>query len=78
MSEIDCEEAERRLHTFLDRELEDAEIVEVQAHLDNCEECHSKFRFEASLKRLVMARSSEEGASSSLRQRIADRLKRER
>ena len=78
MEELDCREVAERLHGFLDRELEDAEIAEVQAHLDNCEECHSKFRFEASLKRLVMVRSSEEGASSSLRKRIADRLKRER
>ena len=78
MKELDCREVAERLHGFLDRERGDAEIAEVQAHLDNCEECHSKFRFEASLKRLVMVRSSEEGASSSLRKRIADRLKRER
>ena len=78
MKGLDCRQAAERLHGFLDRELDVAEIVEVQAHLDNCEECHSKFRFEASFKRLVMARTSEEGASSSLRKRIADRLKRGR
>ena len=75
MKQLDCEEAARRLHAFLDRELDETEIGEVQAHLDNCEECHSKFRFEASLKRLIMTRSSEESASSGLRERLSKRLR---
>jgi len=74
--QIDCEEAARRLHGFLDKELSEAEIVEVQAHLNTCEECESKFRFEASLKRVVMRRSSEQQAPASLRNKIADRLRR--
>ena len=76
MMEIDCQEAARRLHGFLDKELSEADIVEVQGHLDRCEECRSKFRFEASLKRVVMKRSSEQRAPASLRKRIADRLRR--
>ena len=76
MTQIDCEEAARRLHGFLDKELSEAEIVEVQAHLNTCEECESKFRFEASLKRVVMRRSSEQQAPASLRNKIADRLRR--
>ena len=74
MKHLDCEEAERRLHTFLDRELEKAEIAEVQAHLDDCEECHSKFRFEASFKRLIMTRSSGQAAPSGLRENLAECL----
>ena len=74
MKQLDCEEAERRLHTFLDRELDEAEIAEVQAHLDDCKECHSKFRFEASFKRLVMTRSSEQAAPSGLREKLVERL----
>ena len=75
MKQLDCEEAARRLHTFLDRELDDAEIAEVQAHLDGCKECHSKFRFEASFKRLIMTRSSEQAAPSGLREKLAERLR---
>ena len=71
MEQLDCEEAARRLHTFLDRELDEAEVAEVQAHLDNCTECHSKFRFEASLKRLIKTSSSEQSASASLRDRLS-------
>ena len=75
MKQIDCEEAERRLHTFLDRELDQVEIAEVQAHLDGCEECHSKFRFEASFKRLLLTHSSDQVASPSLRERLSNRLR---
>ena len=71
MKDIDCEEAAKRPHTFLDRELDQAEIAEVQAHLDNCEECHSKFRFEVSFKRLIKTGSSQQTAPSSLRDKLA-------
>ena len=76
MMQIDCQEAARRLHGFLDKELNEAEIVEVQGHLDSCEECKSKFRFEAGFKRVVMKRSSEQQAPASLRKKIADRRRR--
>ena len=75
MMQIDCQEAARRLHGFLDKELNEAEISEVQGHLDSCDECKSKFRFEASFRRVVMKRSSEQQAPASLKQRIADRLR---
>ena len=78
MKEFDCEEAARRLHTFLDRELDEAEIADVQAHLDNCEECYSKFRFEGSFKRLIKTGSSEQTAPSGLRDKLAGRLGQER
>ena len=78
MKQLDCEEAARRLHTFLDRELDEAEIAEVQAHLDKCKECHSKFRFEASFKRLIMTRSSEQSAPTGLRERLAERIRQRR
>ncbi len=74
MKKLDCEGAARRLHTFLDRELEKEEMAELQAHLDDCRECHSKFRFEASFKRLVMTRSSEQAAPSGLREKLVERL----
>ena len=75
MKQLDCEEVARRLHSFLDRELDEGEIAEVQAHLDECEECHSKFRFEASFKRLLATHSSDQAASPSLRERLSNRLR---
>ena len=75
MKELDCEEVARRLHTFLDRELDEVEVAEVQAYLDNCTECYPKFRFEASVKRLIMTSFSEQSASSSLRERLSELLR---
>ena len=78
MRQIDCDEAEERLHRFLDRELEGAEIAEVQAHLQNCEECRSKFRFEDSFKKLVLTHSSDQRAPAGLRERLAQRARLEK
>ena len=78
MKELDCEQAAERLHTFLDRELNEAEIAEVQAHLDNCEGCFTKFRFEGSFKRLIKAGSSEQTAPSGLRDKLVGRLGQQR
>ena len=75
MKQLDCQQAERRLHTFLDRELDEEEMAEVQAHLDDCGECHAKFRFEASFKRLIMERSSAQSAPKGLRERLAEHVR---
>lgn len=45
ISMIDCKEAERRLHRYLDRELSSQEMAEVQSHLESCENCSAHFRF---------------------------------
>ena len=41
---IDCKEAERRLHRYLDRELSEDEAAEVQQHLSMCDNCRARFR----------------------------------
>ncbi|MBI4318761.1 MAG: mycothiol system anti-sigma-R factor [Chloroflexi bacterium] len=67
---IDCKEAERRMHRYLDRELSDHEITEVQQHLEACENCRMRFRFEAGLRRLVNNAAQSDSAPPSLRERI--------
>ena len=74
MRPLTCEEALQRLHTFLDRELDVEEVAEVRTHLENCAECHSKFRFEASFSRLVRAQAGGQSAPIGLRERIVDRI----
>lgn len=73
MRPIDCDEAGDRLHGFLDRELKEAEIAEVQSHLESCEECRSKFRFQASFKKLIRTQSSGQSAPADLRERLTQR-----
>jgi len=67
---IDCKEAERRLHRYVDRELSDGEVAQVQHHLDVCENCRARFRFEHGLRRLVRRAGDNELVPASLRERI--------
>ncbi|MBI2941448.1 MAG: zf-HC2 domain-containing protein [Chloroflexi bacterium] len=69
---IDCREAERRLHTYVDRELSEGEVAEVQRHLEQCENCRARFRFEFGLRRLVrQAVEDQPPAPQRLRERIS-------
>jgi anti-sigma factor (TIGR02949 family) len=47
---IDCEEAVRRLATYLDRELDDRSSQELETHLEVCRSCYSREAFERRLK----------------------------
>lgn len=47
---IDCEEAIRRLATYLDRELDAEAAAEVEAHLERCRSCFSRAEFERRLR----------------------------
>ena len=67
---IDCHEAERRLHRYVDRELSEVEVAEVQHHLEACENCRARFHFEFGLRRLIGRAMHNEPAPQSLRERI--------
>lgn len=67
---IDCKEAERRLHRYLDRELSEEEAAEVRLHLEMCDNCRARFRFEEGLRRLTQRAASKEVAPADLRERI--------
>ena len=54
-----CEKCEQLLQPFLDRELSAAEVVEAEAHLDACEYCRRRYRFEESLRSYVRLTASE-------------------
>jgi mycothiol system anti-sigma-R factor len=67
---ITCKNCKQALHPYIDRELSDEDIVQVQEHLDACRGCLHMFEFEASLRRLVRVRCREQVAPESLRTRI--------
>ena len=48
-----CTKCEEMLQPFLDRELTEAERREAEFHLDACEYCRKRYRFEESLRRYV-------------------------
>lgn len=48
-----CDKCEQMMQPFLDRVLTDVEIVEAEAHLDGCEYCRKRYRFEVEFRRFV-------------------------
>jgi anti-sigma factor (TIGR02949 family) len=55
-----CEQCEELLQPFLDRELNDEERAVAEQHLDLCEYCRKRYRFEEVLRRFVRQAVSEE------------------
>jgi len=47
------------MQPYLDRELDEAQVREAEAHLDGCEYCRRRYRFEVSLRRYVRTAASE-------------------
>lgn len=52
MSDL-CMKCEELLQPYLDRELSEAELVEAERHLADCEPCRKRYRFEEHLRRYV-------------------------
>jgi anti-sigma factor (TIGR02949 family) len=57
------------LQPYLDRELTTAEKAEAQRHLDGCEYCRRRYRFEVHLRRFVR-QSVIEPMAPELKQRL--------
>jgi anti-sigma factor (TIGR02949 family) len=54
-----CAKCEEVLQPYLDRELTEAEQLEAESHLDACDYCRKRYRFEISLRRYVRQASAE-------------------
>ena len=48
-----CDKCEEVLQPYLDRELNDAERAEAEAHLSWCSYCRKRYRFEEHLRQFV-------------------------
>jgi anti-sigma factor (TIGR02949 family) len=57
-----CDKCEEMLQPYLDRELNEAERAEAEGHLELCEYCRKRYRFEDALRRFVRQAASEEMA----------------
>jgi anti-sigma factor (TIGR02949 family) len=66
-----CAWCEEILQPYLDRELTDAERVEAEGHLDGCDYCRKRYRFEEALRRFVR-QAADEVMAPELKQRLAD------
>jgi anti-sigma factor (TIGR02949 family) len=68
-SDDPCVRCEEMLQPYLDRELTMAEKAEAQRHLDGCEYCRRRYRFEVHLRRFVR-QSVVEPMAPELKQRL--------
>ena len=73
-SGYDCQKALERMAFFIDRELADADLAQIQKHIDECAPCLSSHDLERTVKALV-ARSCQERAPQELRARVLVRIR---
>jgi anti-sigma factor (TIGR02949 family) len=65
-----CSYCEEMLQPFLDRELSDRERAEAERHLDACEYCRKRYRFEAHL-RMFVRQAAVEPMAPALKRKLA-------
>ena len=74
----DCESVARALWDYLDAELDDATLAQIQAHLDNCEPCRTHADFERRLLDALSRLRREHGDIDALQARVEAALARAR
>ena len=52
-NDADCEKCEELLQGYLDRDLKPDEVAIAESHLDGCDYCRRRYRFEAHLRRYI-------------------------
>ena len=57
----DCGKCEELLQGYLDRELTDEEVAQAELHLNWCDYCRRRYRFEERLRTYVRTTAAEVG-----------------
>lgn len=59
MSGAPCDACEELLQGYLDRELTEEEVAQAEGHLDGCDYCRRRYRFEVTLRKYVQTTAVE-------------------
>ena len=59
MSHTPCDACEELLQGYLDRELTEQEVAQAESHLDGCDYCRRRYKFEEKLRRYIRLSTSE-------------------
>jgi predicted anti-sigma-YlaC factor YlaD len=59
------------MQPYLDRVLDDSQVREAEEHLDACEYCRQRYRFEVSLRRYVRTAAAEKQMPAELKMKLA-------
>ena len=76
-SPIDCRTAAERLWEYLDHELPDGQLEELEVHLRACAECTPHFTFAARLLRDIRGARSSDRHTEDVRSRVLAALREE-
>lgn len=55
----DCAKCEELLQGYLDRDLDPSEVAVAESHLNGCDYCRRRYRFEETLRRYIRTTASE-------------------
>ena len=66
-----CEKCEEMMQPYLDRELDEGQVREAEAHLDGCEYCRRRYRFEISLRRYVRTAAAAKQMPAELKAKLS-------
>lgn len=66
-----CEKCEELLQGYLDRDLNAEEVEVAESHLNGCDYCRRRYRFEESLRRYIRLSASER-MPAGLMQKLAE------
>ncbi|HET9948454.1 MAG TPA: zf-HC2 domain-containing protein [Longimicrobiales bacterium] len=68
--DVSCEEALRRVHEYLDGELEDVEPAVIEQHFERCVQCYPHLNLEQAFRRALCRALGRQTASSELRAKL--------
>ncbi len=70
-----CDEVLRRVHEYLDSELQDNDLVKISEHLEECGPCLREYGIEEAVKALVRRACTVVDTPSDLRSKVLYRIR---
>jgi anti-sigma factor (TIGR02949 family) len=74
VKQVDCEEVKRNVHEFLHSELQESDLMDITAHIANCDSCEQHYDIEVVFNQVIQ-RSCDEAPTDELAERVKQRLR---
>jgi anti-sigma factor (TIGR02949 family) len=74
VKQVDCEEVKRNVHEFLHSELQESDLLDITAHIANCDSCEQHYDIEVVFNQVIQ-RSCDEAPTEELAERVKQRLR---
>lgn len=71
---MSCTETIKYLYEFIDEELDKSQYFKVRKHLEHCDECHRRYKFQENIRSLVKTSCVNTSAPASLYKKITECL----